>query len=215
MPTNEQRRATAKRKLERQLERRAAKERKRRIYTIVGSAVAAVVVIGAIVATVVVTNKRLRTAETASAATTTPATAHQRRPAGAGDSCPPFAAPANLGANCQYPASTGGKASKPINPPRTGKVPDRPAAGQRQHGDQPGQHRAAARQRQVAVHGQQLRQPGPAGLLQRHPVPPADHLPRRWRCCSAVTRRARAPAVRATSSPTSTRPTSSSPTTPS
>ena len=36
MPTNEQRRATAKRKLERQLERRAAKERKRRIYLIVG-----------------------------------------------------------------------------------------------------------------------------------------------------------------------------------
>jgi len=53
VPTNEQRRATAKRKLERQLERRAAKERKRRIYTIVGSSVAALIVIGAIVATVV------------------------------------------------------------------------------------------------------------------------------------------------------------------
>ena len=50
MPTNEQRRATAKRKLERQLERRAEKDRKRRTYMIVGSAVAAVVVIGAVVA---------------------------------------------------------------------------------------------------------------------------------------------------------------------
>ena len=34
VPTNEQRRATAKRKLERQLERRAAQERRRRLYTI-------------------------------------------------------------------------------------------------------------------------------------------------------------------------------------
>ena len=51
MPTNEQRRATAKRKLERQLERRAAKERRRRLYTIVGSVAGAIVVIGAIVAT--------------------------------------------------------------------------------------------------------------------------------------------------------------------
>src|SRR3954470_9718341 len=57
VPTNEQRRATAKRKLDRQLERRAEKARKRRIYTIVGSAVAAIVVIGAIVATVVITNR--------------------------------------------------------------------------------------------------------------------------------------------------------------
>ena len=44
MPTNEQRRETAKRKLERQLERRAENERKRRMYTIIGSAAAAVVV---------------------------------------------------------------------------------------------------------------------------------------------------------------------------
>jgi peptidyl-prolyl cis-trans isomerase B (cyclophilin B) len=35
-------------------------------------------------------------------------------------------APANLGANCQYPASPE-KASKPTNPPRTGKVPTDPA----------------------------------------------------------------------------------------
>ena len=57
MPTNEQRRATAKRKLERQLERRAAQERKRRILAISGSAVAALVIIGAVVATFVFTSK--------------------------------------------------------------------------------------------------------------------------------------------------------------
>jgi peptidyl-prolyl cis-trans isomerase B (cyclophilin B) len=122
VPTNEQRRATAKRKLERQLERRAAKERKRRIYMIVGSTVAAIVVIGAIVATVVVTN-RDSSSQSASAATTTPTSATSAGPSGPGQ-LPAFAAPADLGANCQYkPAEA---ASKPINPPRTGKVPTDP-----------------------------------------------------------------------------------------
>jgi peptidyl-prolyl cis-trans isomerase B (cyclophilin B) len=124
VPTNEQRRATAKRKLERQLERRAAKERKRRIYTIVGSAVGAIVVIGAIVATVVLTN-RDSGSQTASAATTTPTSATSAAPSAPGQ-LPAFAAPANLGANCQYPASAD-KASKPNNPPRTGKIPTDPA----------------------------------------------------------------------------------------
>jgi peptidyl-prolyl cis-trans isomerase B (cyclophilin B) len=124
VPTNEQRRATAKRKLERQLERRAAKERKRRIYTIVGSAVAAIVVIGAIVATIVVTNKDSGS-QTASAATTTTPSETTAAPAGPGQ-LPAFAAPANLGGNCQYPASQE-KASKPNNAPRTGKVPTDPA----------------------------------------------------------------------------------------
>ncbi|MDT5185866.1 MAG: peptidyl-prolyl cis-trans isomerase [Mycobacterium sp.] len=124
MPTNEQRRATAKRKLERQLERRATKERQRRIYTIVGSIVAAIVVIGAIVATVVVTN-RDSGSKTNTAATTTPTSSAADTPAAPGQ-LPAFAAPANLGANCQYPASPE-KASKPINPPRTGKVPTDPA----------------------------------------------------------------------------------------
>jgi peptidyl-prolyl cis-trans isomerase B (cyclophilin B) len=124
VPTNEQRRATAKRKLERQLERRATKERQRRIYTIVGSIVAAIVVIGAIVATVVVTNQGSGS-KTASAATTTPTTAAPDAPAAPGQ-LPPFTAPANLGANCQYPASSD-KASKPNKPPRAGKVPTDPA----------------------------------------------------------------------------------------
>jgi peptidyl-prolyl cis-trans isomerase B (cyclophilin B) len=124
VPTNEQRRATAKRKLERQLERRAAKERKRRIYMIVGSTVAAIVVIGAIVATVVITN-RDSDSQTASAATTTPTSPTSPAPSAPGQ-LPAFAAPANLGANCQYPPSAD-KASKPINPPRTGKVPTDPA----------------------------------------------------------------------------------------
>ncbi|MFV8164761.1 peptidylprolyl isomerase [Mycobacterium sp. 134] len=39
---------------------------------------------------------------------------------------PAFAAPANLGTNCQYPATTE-PATKPARPPRTGTVPTEPA----------------------------------------------------------------------------------------
>jgi peptidyl-prolyl cis-trans isomerase B (cyclophilin B) len=125
VPTNEQRRATAKRKLERQLERRAQKARRRRIYTIIGSTLAAIVVIAAAVATVVIT-KRDSGSQTASAATTTPTTsaAPPAAPA-AGGQLPTFAAPAGLGENCQYPASAE-QASKQVNPPRTGEVPTDP-----------------------------------------------------------------------------------------
>ena len=57
MPTNEQRRANAKRKLQRQLERRAQQARRRRTLAIVGGSVAAAVVVAAIVVTVVLTNQ--------------------------------------------------------------------------------------------------------------------------------------------------------------
>jgi peptidyl-prolyl cis-trans isomerase B (cyclophilin B) len=121
VPSNEQRRETAKRKLERQLERRAEQARKRRIATIAGSVVAAVLVIGAVV-TFVVTRDSSDT--TASAQTSTPATSGAAQPAANGQ-LPAFAPPAGLGADCQYPAS--GEASKKVNPPRTGQVPTEPA----------------------------------------------------------------------------------------
>ena len=122
MPTNEQRRETAKRKLERQLERRAAQERKRRLFTIIGSVVGVLVVIGAVVATVVLTNKT----PGPNAAADTPTSAADAPPSSppAGGGLPPFVAPADLGANCQYPAAEA--ASKKNNPPRTGKVPTTP-----------------------------------------------------------------------------------------
>lgn len=120
MPTNEQRRATAKRKLERQLERRAEKARKRRLYTIIGSVAGAIVVIAAVVA-VVVTN-RDTDSQTAAATETSPTSAAPSAPG----SLPAFAAPAGLGENCQYPASAE-QASKQVNPPRAGKVPTEPA----------------------------------------------------------------------------------------
>ncbi|GJF08663.1 peptidyl-prolyl cis-trans isomerase [Mycolicibacterium cyprinidarum] len=128
MPTNEQRRATAKRKLERQLERRADNERKRRLYTIIGSAAAAIVVIAAVVATIVLTG-RDSGGQTASA-TSTSSTSSEAAPLDAPGptqigALPPFQAPEGLGGDCQYPAAE--KASKPVKPPRTGKVPTEPA----------------------------------------------------------------------------------------
>jgi len=125
VPTNEQRRETAKRKLERQLERRAAQERKRRLFTIIGSAAGVLLVIGAVVATVVLTSKDSDTQ--ASADTPSPTSAAEPSPQPGGSGLPPFVAPAGLGSDCQYPASQGEPASKKNNPPRSGKVPTDPA----------------------------------------------------------------------------------------
>jgi peptidyl-prolyl cis-trans isomerase B (cyclophilin B) len=124
VPTNEQRRATAKRKLERQLERRAQQARRRRMLAIVGGSVAAVVVVVAVVATVVLTNqehKNKQASATASSSTSAAPTNSSGIPA-----LPAFKPTANLGANCQYePAAE--PASKPAKQPRQGKVPTDPA----------------------------------------------------------------------------------------
>ncbi|KAA0112002.1 peptidylprolyl isomerase [Mycolicibacterium sp. P1-5] len=126
MPTNEQRRATAKRKLERQLERRAQQEKRRQMFVVIGGIVA-IAVAAALVLTFVLTNKDGKDNKTASGATSTapvesggPTTAP---PATGG--LPPFKAAANLGANCQYPASPE-PASRKVEPPHTGKVPTTP-----------------------------------------------------------------------------------------
>ncbi|AKK27397.1 peptidylprolyl isomerase [Mycobacterium sp. EPa45] len=127
MPTNEQRRATAKRKLERQLERRAQQEKRRQLFVVIGGIVA-IAVAAALVVTFVLTNKDSKDNKTASGATSTapvesggPTTAP---PATGG--LPPFKASANLGANCQYPASPE-PAAKKVDAPHSGKVPTDPA----------------------------------------------------------------------------------------
>lgn len=117
MPTNEQRRAAAKRKLDRQLERRAARAKRQRLITIIASVTGVLVVVGAVVATVVITNKD--STNTASASTTTSADPGAQ-PAADGR-LPDFVAPAGLGQDCQYPAA--GEASREVNPPRTGQIP--------------------------------------------------------------------------------------------
>jgi peptidyl-prolyl cis-trans isomerase B (cyclophilin B) len=126
VPTNEQRRATAKRKLERQLERREAQARRRRLYTIIASAVAVVAVVAGVAAFFF--TRSHSDSGTASAAPSTPGglSAEPTEPAPAANGqLPAFKAPADLGKNCQYPAAQA--ASKPNKPPRTGEVPTDPA----------------------------------------------------------------------------------------
>jgi peptidyl-prolyl cis-trans isomerase B (cyclophilin B) len=118
--TNEQRRASAKRKLERQLERRAQQARRRRTLAIVGGSVAAAVLVTAIVVTVVLAN---HDDKKASAASDTSASA---APSPSGAALPAFKPTPELGANCQYPPPAE-PAAKPAKPPRTGKVPTDPA----------------------------------------------------------------------------------------
>jgi peptidyl-prolyl cis-trans isomerase B (cyclophilin B) len=130
VPTNEQRRATAKRKLERQLERRAMQSRRRRILVIVGGVIASLAVIAAVVATVIVSHNDHK-GKTASATTTTaagssPEASTPAAPTPPAAPLPPFQPSANVGANCQYPASQD-KAAKSVKPPRTGKIPTDPA----------------------------------------------------------------------------------------
>ena len=125
MPTNEQRRATAKRKLERQLERRAAQARRRRLFAIIGGSVGAVLVVAAIVTTVIIVNKDSSTS-TASTPTST-SSAFDVPPPEDPQPLPAFAAPAGLGENCEYAPTANEPASKANTPPRTGKVPTDPA----------------------------------------------------------------------------------------
>lgn len=126
MPTNEQRRANAKRKLERQLERRAKQARTRRILLIAAGSIVAVAVIAAVVVTVL-NNRHEHKASTAAPSTSTaaPETTTPGQPSQV-PPLPPFKPSADVGANCQYPPSPE-PAAKQVKPPRTGKVPTDPA----------------------------------------------------------------------------------------
>ncbi|RFD25178.1 peptidylprolyl isomerase [Mycobacterium uberis] len=126
MPTNEQRRVSAKRKLKRQLERRARQARWRRVLVISSGVVVVAAMIAAVVVTIVA-NKHSHKSDAASttasnSATTTKASAVTPSV----PQLPSFQPSDKLGANCQYPPSAD-KATKPVKPPRTGKVPTDPA----------------------------------------------------------------------------------------
>ncbi|OBH71859.1 peptidylprolyl isomerase [Mycobacterium intracellulare] len=127
MPTNEQRRANAKRKLERQLERRAKQAKTRRIVLIAAGSIVAVAVVVAVVLTIV--NTKHEHKSNTAATTTSASSPESTTPAGPAPSAPPlpaFKPSAEVGANCQYPA-TPEPAAKQVKPPRTGKVPTDPA----------------------------------------------------------------------------------------
>lgn len=128
MPTNEQRRETAKRKLERQLERRQQRAKRRRIMLIAGGSVLAVAVIAvAVIALVNTKHQHKSTTAAPSTSSSAPAsTTETPPPPGQVPPLPPFKPSANLGSNCQYPASSD-QAAKPVKPPHTGKIPTDPA----------------------------------------------------------------------------------------
>jgi peptidyl-prolyl cis-trans isomerase B (cyclophilin B) len=129
VPTNEQRRANAKRKLERQLERRAKQAKTRRIVLIAAGSIVAVAVVVAVVITIVNTKHDHKSNTAASTTTSSSSSAESTTPGGPPPSAaplPPFKPSADVGANCQYPASPE-PAAKQVNPPRTGKVPTDPA----------------------------------------------------------------------------------------
>ncbi|HEY5150864.1 MAG TPA: peptidylprolyl isomerase [Mycobacterium sp.] len=128
MPTNEQRRATAKRKLERQLERREQQAKRRRLLAIIGGLVAVAAAV-ALVVTFVLSDKDKKDGDTSTAASSSPTSSAPGGPTSAPPATgglPAFKASANLGANCQYPASPE-PASKQVAPPNSGKVPTDPA----------------------------------------------------------------------------------------
>lgn len=128
MPTNEQRRATAKRKLERQLERRQQQAKRRRLLAIIAGVVAIAAAV-ALVVTFVLTDKDKNKSGTAASSTTStapPASGATTLVRGGEGQLPAFKAPADLGANCQYPRAE--PASKQVEAPKSGKVPTDPAA---------------------------------------------------------------------------------------
>jgi peptidyl-prolyl cis-trans isomerase B (cyclophilin B) len=129
VPTNEQRRANAKRKLERRLERRAKQARRRRIAVIAGGTILALAVIAVAVIAIVNTKHehKTTTATSTTPSSGAPESSTETSPqTGPTPPLPPFKPSANLGANCQYPASQD-QAAKPVKPPRTGKIPTDPA----------------------------------------------------------------------------------------
>jgi peptidyl-prolyl cis-trans isomerase B (cyclophilin B) len=123
VPTNEQRRASAKRKLERQLERRAQQARRRRTVAIAGAAAVVVVALAAVGTVLFLKHQHQKKPAAASPSTSaTPGAAAGVPP------LPPFTASAGIGNKCDYPPAAE-PASKPANPPKTqgGKVPTDPA----------------------------------------------------------------------------------------
>jgi peptidyl-prolyl cis-trans isomerase B (cyclophilin B) len=129
VPTNAERRETAKQNLEQQLERRAEQARRQRILTVV-AAMVTLVVGAAAIAFFVTKGDREQSGNTAAASSTSaPVPTGPGKPTelvrGGKDQLPAFKAPADLGANCQYPAA--GEKAKDVAPPNSGKVPTDPA----------------------------------------------------------------------------------------
>lgn len=123
MPTNEQRRDAAKRKLDRQLARRAERAKARRRYAVAGGAAAVVLVIGIVVLIVTLGNRHQAVEATATpsaaakpgkpSAPATPRTDNKLTP------LPVRPTPLPASVDCQYP-TTQQTPARPVKPPLAG-----------------------------------------------------------------------------------------------
>jgi peptidyl-prolyl cis-trans isomerase B (cyclophilin B) len=124
VPTNEQRREAAKRKLVRQLDRRAERAKARRRYAVAGSTAAVVVLVVGIGVLIVTLGGRGQTVNPAAkpstpAASATTSSAATPRPPGEPPASPARPQPLPASVDCQYPA-TEQTPAKPVTPPPAG-----------------------------------------------------------------------------------------------
>ncbi|OMC03662.1 peptidylprolyl isomerase [Mycolicibacter heraklionensis] len=126
MPTNSERRAAAKRNLEQQLQQRAEAARKqRRMLMILGAVSAVLLIVGVVFVVLHDEDPGNVNASDSSTSSTSESADSPAIPEGVAGQLPKFTASPLLGADCQYPKAR--PASKPVDPPRSGKVPTEPA----------------------------------------------------------------------------------------
>ena len=130
MPTNEQRREAAKRKLDRQLTRRAERAKRRRVFAVAGSAGAVVLVIGLVVLITVLSGGDDGNVDTAAVPSAPPVPSENS----AASQSPELEIPTERAeppvrpqplppsVDCQYPVGPQAPV-KPVNPPPAGATP--------------------------------------------------------------------------------------------
>jgi peptidyl-prolyl cis-trans isomerase B (cyclophilin B) len=124
VPTNEQRREAAKRKLERQLARRAERAKRRRVYAVVGSAITVILIVGFIAAVLIFFRGggETDTAAEPSVPPLEPSPTSTPVEIPAEIAPPPTRAQPVGPVDCQYPPSPQ-PASRPVQPPPPGAAP--------------------------------------------------------------------------------------------
>jgi peptidyl-prolyl cis-trans isomerase B (cyclophilin B) len=130
VPTNEQRREAAKRKLDRQLARRAERAKRRRVFAVAGSAGAVVLVIGLVVLITVLSREDDGNVDTAAVPSAPPVSSEKS----AASQSPELEIPTERAeppvrpqplppsVDCQYPVGPQAPV-KPVNPPPAGATP--------------------------------------------------------------------------------------------
>ena len=125
MPTNEQRREAAKRKLDRQLARRAEQAKAHRRYAVAGGAVALVLTVGIVVLIVTLGNRDQRVDTTAKPSTpASTGAAAKPNPDNKLAAAPVRPKPLPASVDCQYPA-TQQTPARPVRPPLAGSTSTR------------------------------------------------------------------------------------------